>query len=390
MQRKQNLSYQLSYWERESFFRDIDIAVVGSGIVGLNAALRARELAPKARVVVLERGPFPLGASTRNAGFACFGSVSELLEDMEKQGEEDCWQLVERRWRGLQRLRSRLGDERLQYRSWGGFELFRKEEAELYERCREAITPFNRHLRDITGKKETYRPAGERAAEFGLGKVPFLIENTAEGQLHTGEMMRALLELVQDQGIRLYNGIGIQSVEELSDGIELRTEEGWPFRAGQVIVATNGFAQRLLPQLEVQPARNQAMITAPIPGLKIKGCFHYDRGYYYFRNIDGRILLGGGRNLDPEGETTDEFGNNPLIRRTLIGLLREVVLPGREVEIEQWWSGIMGVGSVKAPIVQQLSPRIVVAVRLGGMGVAIGSLVGEEGAEMLLGLPLGG
>ena len=28
--------------------------------------------------------------------------------------------------------------------------------------------------------------------------------------------------------------------------------------------------------------------------LKIKGSFHYEKGYYYFRNIDNRILLGGG------------------------------------------------------------------------------------------------
>ena len=82
---KKPITYELSYWERESFFRDIDVAVIGSGIVGLSAALRARELAPSARIAVLERGALPIGASTRNAGFACFGSVSELLDDMDKQ-----------------------------------------------------------------------------------------------------------------------------------------------------------------------------------------------------------------------------------------------------------------------------------------------------------------
>ncbi|MCB9063498.1 MAG: FAD-binding oxidoreductase, partial [Halobacteriovoraceae bacterium] len=121
------------------------------------------------------------------------------------------------------------------------------------------------------------------------------------------------------------------------------------------------------------------------PQLPLRGCFHYDRGYYYFRNIDNRILLGGGRNLDKQGETTDEFGTTPLIRNALLRLLKEVILPGREVAVDSWWSGILGVGSRKAPIIRQVSPHVVAAVRLGGMGVAIGMLVGEEGAEVVAG-----
>jgi glycine/D-amino acid oxidase-like deaminating enzyme len=48
----------------------------------------------------------------------------------------------------------------------------------------------------------------------------------------------------------------------------------------------------------LKPARAQVLITKPIDSLKIKGTFHMDRGYYYFRNIDNRVLIGGGRNLD--------------------------------------------------------------------------------------------
>jgi len=52
--------------------------------------------------------------------------------------------------------------------------------------------------------------------------------------------------------------------------------------------------------------------------------------------------------------------------------------------VDTWWSGILGIGTVKKPIVQKIAPHVAVAVRLGGMGVAIGSLVGEEGAALLL------
>jgi glycine/D-amino acid oxidase-like deaminating enzyme len=377
--------YQLSYWEQQSFFSSIDFLVVGSGIVGLSAALGLRERAPKAKIVVVERGPLPIGASTRNAGFACFGSVSELLDDLEHSSEDEVWSLVEKRWRGLQRLRQRLGDQQLQYREWGGYELFKAEEKENYEACADQVGRFNRQLASMTGKKETYQLQSGRLHDFGFQGVQQLIWNQAEGQVHTGEMMRGLLQLAKEQGIDCYAGIEIKHLNDLGpQGVALQTKQGWTINASRVVVATNGFTQRLFPDLVVQPARNQVLITEPIPGLRIKGCFHYDRGYYYFRNIDNRILLGGGRNLDPEGETTDQFGNHPLIRRALLRLLQEVILPGQRVEIAQWWTGILGVGPTKAPILQRVSPNVITAVRLGGMGVAIGSLLGEEAAQLAI------
>lgn len=379
------LAYQLSYWEQDSFFRDVDIVVAGSGIVGLSAALRARELAPSSRILILERGALPVGASTRNAGFACFGSVSELLDDMASHPEDAVWALVERRWKGLQRLRQRIGDARLRYESWGGYELFRAEEQEVFEQCAEAIPAFNRRLRNLIGISETYRLASQETAAFGFRGVANLICNTAEGQLHAGEMMRALMEMAREAGIEFFNGIAVQSLEDIGAGVEITTAYGWSFRARRVIVATNGLAQQLMPSVPVYPARSQVLITAPIDSLAVKGSFHYDRGYYYFRNIDGRILLGGGRNLDIEGETTSEFGTTPLIRSALVKLLQDLILPGQPVAVEKWWSGIMGVGGRKSPVIAPISGNIVVAVRLGGMGVAIGTLVGEEGAELLLG-----
>jgi gamma-glutamylputrescine oxidase len=48
------------------------------------------------------------------------------------------------------------------------------------------------------------------------------------------------------------------------------------------------------------------------------------------------------------------------------------------------WSGIMGIGPSKSPVIQQVNENVFCAVRMGGMGVAIGSLVGESGAEMVL------
>ncbi len=113
----------LSYWEQQSWLTNIDHTIVGSGIVGLNTALRLREKFPKANILILERGFLPNGASTKNAGFACFGSLSEILDDLNSHSEEEVVQLVQKRVDGLALLRKTLGDTAIDYSPWGGYEL---------------------------------------------------------------------------------------------------------------------------------------------------------------------------------------------------------------------------------------------------------------------------
>ena len=106
----------VSYWELKNWFSNVDYTVVGSGIVGLHTALRLRERFPERKILVLEKGALPEGASTKNAGFACFGSLSEILEDLKNYSEEEVIQLIDKRWRGLQLLRKRLGAAPIEFK----------------------------------------------------------------------------------------------------------------------------------------------------------------------------------------------------------------------------------------------------------------------------------
>lgn len=372
-----------SYWEQTTFFENIDLAVIGSGIVGLNAAIAYKEQRPNAKVIVLERGTLPSGASTKNAGFACFGSMTELLDDIEQQGAEKTWQLVEQRWRGLQRLRARVGDKNLQFERRGGYELFRAEEENIYHKCREQLTDFNQKLREITGVERTFQIKNKEIQTFGFQGIKYLIHNIAEGQIHTGRMMQALLKIATELGIEIYNGIEVERLASVNNRVIIFNPYG-DIRAHKVLVATNGFARQLLPHLDVQPARNQVIITSPIKDLRVKGTFHYDRGYYYFRNINNRILLGGGRQLNKVEETTTQFGTTPLIQNALQNLLDTVILPTQAVKVERCWSGILGVGKSKDSLVEQIEDNIYVAVRMGGMGIAIGTLIGESAASVII------
>jgi glycine/D-amino acid oxidase-like deaminating enzyme len=189
-------------------------------------------------------------------------------------------------------------------------------------------------------------------------------------------MMQSLIHLALSKNITIFNSVTVKSVSDLKTGVVIDSSIG-ELSAKRVIVSTNGFAAELLGKEDVKPARAQVLITKPIEGLKIKGTFHYDEGFYYFRNIGNRVLFGGGRNLDFEKETSSEFVLNEKIQKHLEKLLKTIILPDEKFEIEQRWCGIMGVGTEKKPIVKKVSPNIVCAVRMGGMGVAIGSLVGQ-------------
>ena len=193
--------------------------------------------------------------------------------------------------------------------------------------------------------------------------------------------MQALLKKVHQNDILILNSQTVTSFQEVNDGVEVETN-GISFKTNKLLFTTNGFASQLANN-QVKPARAQVLITKPIPNLDIKGTFHLDKGYFYFRNINDRILFGGGRNLDFEGETTTSHDTTELIQNRLEELLKIVILPHQSFEIEHRWSGTMGVGTHKKPIVEQLSNHVYCGVRMGGMGVAIGSLVGQELADLV-------
>ena len=371
-----------SYWEQESFLSGFDVLIIGSGIVGLSAALSLKSQKPKLKIGVLEAGFLPAGASTKNAGFACFGSISELIEELKTGGEDEIGGIIELRWKGLERLRKNLGDKAISFEQYGGYEVFKASESGFANTCIEQIPYFNKLLGSLIGKPDIYAVNTTKIAEFGMNGITNLIHNKYEGQIDTGKMMLALVSKVQGLGVSIFNNCRVQKIESKLNEQVLITNQG-KFRANSIILATNAFGTELIPELDVIPGRGQILITEPIKSLKIKGSFHYNRGYTYFRNIDDRILLGGGRDLDFEGEQTLEPGITDIIQESLERLLFETIIPKQKVKLEHRWSGVMGFGKELKPIVKKIRPGLYCAVRCNGMGVAMGSLLGEQVANLI-------
>jgi gamma-glutamylputrescine oxidase len=375
----------LSYWEIETYLANIDLLIIGSGIVGLTTAIYSKQSNPNLKIAVIERGSLPSGGSTKNAGFACFGSASELLADLQTQSESEVFERVAHRIEGLKLLRNLIGDDVLGYENCGGFELFTPQDEAIFNQCLSFIANANVQLGHLTGLTNTYEVADQKIAAFGFEGVTHLIHNKGEGALHTGKMMHSLTQKAQKLGIFILTGLGVKTMSENINGATALLDNGHELRSGHIHIATNGFAQELLPELDVKPARAQVLITSPITNLNVNGTFHLEEGYYYFRNVGNRILLGGGRNLDFVNETTSKTGLTELVQDKLEELLRTTILPNMEYSIAHRWSGVMGLGKTKDTLVQPISAHITCAVRMGGMGVALGASIGKKSAELIFG-----
>ena len=367
----------VSYWERESFLEKRDYIIVGSGIVGLTCALELKQLNPQASITILEKGFLPAGASTKNAGFTCFGSPSELLDDLNHLNTEDVFKLVENRVNGLAKLRRIVGDKNMEYKEYGSYELFK--DTELYHKCMDNLEYLNKQLKPIFNQN-TFE-VFTKPKDFGLAKESLLIKNVFEGQLNTGLMMKNLITLATKAGVEILNGFTVAHIAKINEGWKVLGKQS-SIETKKLILCNNAFASKLLPELDLKPARAQVLITKPVKNLKIKGCFHMDKGYYYFRNVANRVLLGGGRNLDFKAEETFEMSTSVKIQEHLQTLLKTKILPNQEFEIDRSWSGIMGMGNSKTTLLKQLDESLFCAIRLGGMGVALGTDVGQKVANL--------
>jgi len=370
-----------SYWEDQLYIGQPDYIVVGAGLVGMYTAYFLKKTHPTADILVLEKGPFSEGASTKNAGFACFGSASELLDDMDSYGRDLVKEILTMRWQGLQLSRSVLGDENMNYEENGGTEVFLSQDETLKSRCLKGLNDINDLVREAIGMPNVFEyKEGNPSGTKGFDGYIF---NRLEGSLDTSMFNNALYQKCLKNKIRFLFGF---EVEKVSGGEvpHVVNKKYGVINSKSIFVTINGFANSLIGGLDVRPVRNQVLVTEKIEGLKLRGCFHLDKGYFYFRNIGKRILIGGGRNKLGNTEEIAIPGQTSEAFQMLIDLLHKHIEGSESAKIEFHWSGILGIGEDKKPIIKKIDTGLYAGVRMGGMGVAICSLVGKQLAELTL------
>ncbi|MFM9945006.1 MAG: NAD(P)/FAD-dependent oxidoreductase [Bacteroidia bacterium] len=374
----------LSFWEKNSFL-GYDIVIVGAGINGLSAACAIKEKHPQKSVLILERGSWPLGASTRNAGFACFGSFAEIRDDIIQNGLDKALQLIEWRVKGMEIHKKRLGFSNMGYKATGGGEiLFDDEPFELEE-----LAEMNKNLYPIL-KNEVFKNDISKVTEFGFNpkNISQFITNSCEGQIDSGLLMYNLWQYTASLGVIIMNGMEVLNFNDTGKGCEIVAKhnllnETPTFKCQTLIFSTNAFSKQFFPNMDVIPGRGQILATKPISGLKFEGIFHFRQGYYYFRNYGNRIIFGGGRNENIELEKTTEIKLNNEIQNSLDQYLKNLIIPNTAYEIDCRWAGIMAFGKDKLPIIERVSPNVIAGVRMGGMGVALSGITAERIADMI-------
>jgi gamma-glutamylputrescine oxidase len=382
----------ISIWERDTFYRDTDVLIAGGGLMGLWTAFELLQAKPDLKITIADGLPVPALASTRNAGFACFGSPSELWSDMESLGDNLLWSIVEKRYKGIRKIRKVFGDEIIDYDPCGGYEMYLNEKDWSGENLKDRLHHLNKGLCVITGLEHTYTDCTRDLQRFGLTGFSAMAGNHVEGGLHSGRLVFALLQQLQKQGVIFLGGHMVMNMEgipgSLSATMDAVGKGKVSLNCKAAFWAINAGLSRQAGLVElVQPARGQVLLSPPIQDFSLNGTFHFDEGYYYFRNLGNRLLLGGARNKAFEIENTMMAEPTPEIRNHLEDFI-QTHLPQAALAIgkQGWmqWAGIMGMSRDKQPFIKEMQPGIWSALACNGMGVALTPIIAEEASRQLL------
>jgi len=315
------------------------------------------------RVRVYEAREIAGGASGRNGGFALRGGALAYDAARRNLGPErakELWRLTERY---LDRLEGLAGDA---LRRTGSLRL--------------AADPGERS--ELEAEYEALREDGfavewrDELAEPLHGRFDGAIFHPADGSLQPARWVRRLAARAIEAGAELLEHQRVESIDELE--------------ADHIVLATDGYTQGLLPELDaiVLPTRGQALVTEPLERL-LFACPHYARhGYDYWQQTpEGRLVAGGLRDKALDHEHTAEEEVTPLIQGHLERFVAELL--GKAPEITHRWAGIFGATEDRLPLVGAVPGHDNVWVSCGysGHGNVLGLACGELVAGAILGRP---
>jgi len=342
----------------------VDVAIVGGGVTGL-ACARALALAGS-RVRLVDARAAGSGASGRNGGFALRGTALPY----DRKPLPDVMRLTEE---ALERLRGLAGDA---FRPVGSLRV-----ANSPEELRELRAEADAIAADGFGVELRTRDELPPAVRgFGLGGL----WHPTDGALDQGRWVRRLTLLAAEAGAAVAEATPVTAL----DGTPLRTDRG-TIEADRVLVATDGYGDGLLPELgpAVTIVRGQVVATEPV-GTEVLPCPLYSRwGYDYVQQrADGRLVAGGRRDANLEGEKTRDERTTDEIQRQLEILLGELT-DGAPPAVTHRWAGLMGFTEDGLPLVGELPgrPGVWVSVGYSGHGNVLGFACGEAVARAFLG-----
>ena len=155
-------------------------------------------------------------------------------------------------------------------------------------------------------------------------------------------------------------------------------------RARTVIVAVDGRLETIFPELanRVRTARLQMVATAPTAptfSRPVYARWGYD---YWQQRADGRVVLGGARDVGGEAEWTTSTQTSETVQDALTALVRAL---GVDAPITHRWAAGVGYTQTGIPVLEQIRPRVWAIGAYSGTGNVIGALCGRAVANLALG-----
>jgi gamma-glutamylputrescine oxidase len=300
-----------------------DVLVIGGGIAGTSLVhhLGKRRFS----AVLLERGHLASGASGRNAGFLLAGVADCYAEAVRIFGREkarEVWHITDE---NHDRMLEAIERDDVGHRRLGSATLASGDE----ERAR------------LEESAQLLRDDGFEAHWDGTRLL-----NPRDGEVNPAAIVGALARRAKRGAIR--EGVEITSIQSRGEEVSVRAGE-LECRAGVVILATNAYTPRLLPQVKIQPTRAQMLASAPVLRAVSDMPTYSHFGYRYWRQLpSGEVLIGGWRDTAMEAEITDEAEPTDEIQEHLDGQLAAM---SANAEVTHRWAGIMGFTESGLPLV---------------------------------------
>jgi len=360
--------------------RETRVAIVGGGYAGLSAALELAKLGVDA--VVFERGALGEGASTRNGG-AVSGGVNigksfggkpaqvdaERAADLLSDGH-DAFSLVERL----------IAEEAIDcwWQKRGRFVGAWTPKHFAYQETR--LGSLNDNAQSGAYMVARERQRDEIASDYYYGGM--VVERS--GSLHPALYYKGLLDACRRRGIAVCADAPANGVTRNGSGWRVATGRG-ETRAGDVVIATNGYTGTLTPSLRrrIVPVASHIIATEELPDELARSLIPKGRTLsdtkrvlcYYRMSPDGKRMVFGGRarftQVDPL-----------LSARVLYGYMTERFPQLRGVRITHGWTGNTAFTLDALPHMGE-SEGMHYALGCNGSGIAMMTYLGYQTARKI-------
>jgi len=337
-----------------------DVCVIGLGGSGLAAIRRLQQLGVR-RIVGIDAAGVAAGAAGRNGGFLLAGPAHFHHRAREAWGADTARAFTALTERAIDAMTAETPDA-----------------VQRTGSVRLAADPAE--AEDLRAHHDALRSDGF-AAELAQDPRGLLLRLPGDGVFHPQRRCDLLAERAWDAGAWLYGQSPVVTIE----GGLVATPRG-EVACGAVLVCVDGGLESLLPELaeRVWSVRLQMLGTAPAPAGLAHGAWYYRGGLDYWQQLpDGRVLVGGCRDLDAQGGRTTDARPTAPVQAGLDRLLAQVV--GARVPVTHRWAGRVGFTADALPLVEQVRPGVFVAGGYCGTGNVIGWLAGRALADRVAG-----